>query len=234
VQLRSWFSWRLLAIALVAGGLGAAGGHYAATHAALGPASQPPPPAQLTADPSSQSPAIAKPKQVAQAGSALPIARPGAGLVTALTTDPPSITLLQQGGQEMTYRVTNATVFVAGQDRPYHLHLVQVGDRVRVQGGIPGVKQAAATGPTVDNPSAAAPKARKLGAAKSAAKQAAEGDPTLPIARRVVVRPAAELRANQQPAGQNGKPQRDLPPTSQDSAVEAVPVEKGTGHAATQ
>jgi hypothetical protein len=98
--------------------------------------------------------------------------------VTAISIDPASFTVRKHDGSEVTYRVLEATVFMAGKDRPYNFSLLNVGDRVRVKGN---EQQLAAGQP-------ARPKAKR------AQIVGIDGN-AVPTARRVIVRPAGENAA---------------------------------------
>jgi hypothetical protein len=153
--------------------------------------------------------------------------------VSALLPDPPSLTIRQPDGQERTYRVTAATVFVAGPDRPYHFDLIQPGDQVRVKGGVPGAKKAAPGGTDAGGP-ATSPARKRGDAARASARVGASGDTALPIARRVTVRPQAELAAGKNKTRTAGKRQQALPSTDGDSATQPSPARKGDLHGTAQ
>ncbi|MCC7104798.1 MAG: hypothetical protein IT307_06620 [Chloroflexi bacterium] len=89
----------------------------------------------------------------------------------AKTDAPPTLTVHDDNGPDVTFRVLDRTVFAAGRDRPYNFSLVAVGDTVRVRGGIP-------------------PAGRGRGPGQTAAVDAGE----LPVARYVMVRPASDRR----------------------------------------
>jgi hypothetical protein len=157
------FSWRPVAIAIVAGGLAAGGLWVARGQMTLPVQAQETQPA-----PSGQAPDPAPRK-----ASARPT-----GVVTAIADEPASFTFRTASGEEQTVRLTERSVTQGRGDRPYSMALLQVGDYVRVKLG--GTKQ--------KQPDAAK-RVKRAGAARKPEATAVDGTP---IARRVIVRPAAE------------------------------------------
>ena len=141
-----------------------------------------------------------------------------AGRITALTTDPTGFTFRDASSAEKTVRVTAGTSFQAGRDRPYNFGLLRVGDYVRVQA--PGLRPKAAgqVKPKDGAKKPGAPGRTQKGAAR---KDAAFADDGTPIARRVMVRPAAE--------GPFGQPRGRKPCLSKPDADQAAPFACPTG-----
>jgi hypothetical protein len=158
-------SWRSLAAAAVfVGAVGVGTAFRAAPNVWGGPllqSQQPPAPAAPILPPK---PENAKRAMLAE--------------VTAISMDPASFIVRKDDGSEVTYHVLEATIFMAGKDRPYNFSLLNVGHRVRVKGN---EQQLAAGQPARPN-------------AKRAQMVGIDGN-AVPTARRVIVRPAGENAA---------------------------------------
>ena len=111
-------------------------------------------------------------------------ARRPAGIVTQIASDPAAFTIQTADGTLLTYRVLDATVFMAGRDRPYRFDLLKVGDDVLVRGAGPGNGPNGTTASASPEPGAA-PKPKANGPRQNGA--SAE-----PVARQVTIRPAGE------------------------------------------
>lgn len=201
--------WGTLAVALVAGSLGAAGGAYVVGDSRAGaplaeeagtpvmleraPRVQPEAPTATPASPARPrqqlapaQPAPAQPRQALAPGQAVAKpAPPGAafGLVTAIVGDPLSFSFRTEAGEVIRVRVLETTVFAAGVDRPYNFGLLKVGDGVWVRFSATGMMDGAARRGRVGGRMLAEP---------------AEGES---VARQVTVRPAGEGPARQAQAG---------------------------------
>jgi hypothetical protein len=153
-------------LTVVAVGLLAGGGYYAATHLAASPVEGAP---AAAGAPSVVGPPAAVPPAAAP-GTLPGLVRAG-GVVIAKTDAPPTLTVHDENGTDVTFRVLDATIFAAGRDRPYSFGLVAVGDTARVRGGMVGA-----------------------GRGRGPGRAAAIDTGGLPVARYVMVRPASDRR----------------------------------------
>jgi hypothetical protein len=149
------------------------------------------------------------------------------GEVTAINQRPDRLTIHSiQDGSEVTYRVLDTTVFYAPPDRPYSFSLLNVGDRVQVQGGGRCPEPVAGQGGTPppglpcggqrqrlgqdgpgqeggalpEQPGLGRKRLGQAGLQSAGAVRLAGMVDGLPVARRVIVQPAGEARRGKGPA----------------------------------